>query len=128
MLRLLLDTHVLLSALEDHPDLAPYMRSAIIDPSNEVFVSAVSIWEIAIKRSLGKLEAPEGVASVVRESGLSELVVTSFHAERAGSLPMHHKDPFDRMLVAQAQAEGLSIVTMDSRIPLYDVRTIAPWG
>ena len=125
MQRLLLDTHVALRALEDHQDLAPAVRSAITDPANEVYVSAVSIWEIAIKRALGKLRAPDGIASLVEEAGFSELVVTSFHAEQAGGLPLHHRDPFDRMLVAQAQAEGLSIVTADSRIPLYGVRTIA---
>ena len=125
MQRLLLDTHVLLRALADAPDLAPAIRDAITDSANEVFVSAASVWEIAIKRALGKLRAPDGMADLIEESGFIELVVTSFHAEQAGGLPMHHRDPFDRMLVAQAQAEGLSIVTADSRIPLYGVRTIA---
>ena len=125
MQRLLLDTHVLLRALADDADLAPATRSAITDSANEVFVSAASVWEIAIKRALGKLRAPDAMDSVIAESGFTELVVTSFHAEQAGGLPMHHRDPFDRMLVAQAQAEGLSIVTADSRIPLYGVRTIA---
>ena len=125
MQRLLLDTHVLLRALADDADLAPATRSAITDSANEVFVSAASVWEIAIKRALGKLRAPDGVAGLIEEFGFTELVVTSFHAEQAGGLPMHHRDPFDRMLVAQAQAEGLSIVTADSRIPLYGVRTIA---
>ncbi len=125
MQRLLLDTHVLLRALADAPDLAPAIRDAITDSANEVFVSAASVWEIAIKRALGKLRAPDGMADLIEESGFTELVVTSFHAEQAGGLPMHHRDPFDRMLVAQAQAEGLSIVTADSRIPLYGVRTIA---
>ena len=124
MQRLLLDTSVVLRALEDHPDLASSVRSAIIDPDNEVFFSAVSIWEIAIKRSIGKLDAPKGIASLLEESGFSELAITSLHAEQADGLPLHHRDPFDRMLVAQAQAEGLSIVTSDSRIPLYGVRTI----
>ena len=128
MLRLLLDTQVFLRALEDHPDLAPAVRDDIIDPSNEVYVSAISFWEIAIKRSMGKLEAPHGLASLVDESGLLKLVVTSFHAEQAGSLPMHHRDPFDRMLVAQAQSEGLSIVTTDPHIRLYGVSTISPWN
>ena len=125
MQRLLLDTQALLLALADNPKLAPSARSAIADPANEVFVSAVSIWEIAIKRALGKLRAPGGIATLVEESGFQELVVTSFHAEQAGSLPMHHRDPFDRMLVAQAQAEGLTIVTSDRRIPQYGVRTVS---
>ena len=124
MQRLLLDTQALLLALDDDPNLSPVARNAIVDPANDVFVSAVSIWEIAIKRTLGKLKAPDGLAALVEELGFQELVVTSFHAEQAGGLPMHHRDPFDRMLVAQAQAEGLSIVTSDRRIPLYGVRTL----
>lgn len=123
--RLLLDTQALLLILADDPDMSPSVRNAIVDPANDVFVSAVSIWETAIKRALGKLRAPEGLAALVEESGFQELVVTSFHAEQAGDLPMHHRDPFDRMLVAQAQAEGLIIVTSDRRIPLYGVRTIS---
>ncbi len=125
MQRLLLDTQAVLLALADDPNLAPSARSAIGDPANDVFVSAVSIWEIAIKRALGKLRAPTGIAALVDESGFQELVVTSFHAEQAGGLPMHHRDPFDRMLVAQAQTEGLVIVTSDRRIPLYGVRTVS---
>ena len=125
MQRLLLDTQAVLLALADDPSLSPPARSAIADPANDVFVSAVSVWEIAIKRALGKLRAPVGIAALVEESGFQELVVTSFHAEQAGDLPMHHCDPFDRMLVAQAQAEGLSIVTSDRRIPLYGVRTLS---
>ena len=125
MQRLLLDTQALLLALADDPALSSSARNAIADPANDVFVSAVSIWEIAIKRALGKLKAPRGIAGVVEESGFQELVVTSFHAEQAGDLPMHHRDPFDRMLVAQAQAEGLIIVTSDRRIPLYGVSTVS---
>lgn len=125
MQRLLLDTQAVLLTFADDPRLAPSARSAIADPANDVFFSAVSIWEIAIKRALGKLRAPVGIAALAEESGFQELVVTSFHAEQAGSLPMHHRDPFDRMLVAQAQAEGLSIVTSDRRIPLYGVRTLS---
>ena len=87
MQRLLLDTHVLLQALADDPGMAPATRNVITDPVNEVFVSAVSVWEIAIKRALGKLQAPDGIASVIKESGFSELAITSFHAEQAGGLP-----------------------------------------
>lgn len=124
MQRLLLDTHVVLWALDDHPKLASEARSAITDPANEVFVSAASIWEIAIKRALGKLQAPYNIVSWIEASGFLELAVTSFHAEQAGDLPFHHRDPFDRMLVAQAQAEGLILVTADQDIPLYGVHTI----
>ena len=125
MRRLLLDTHVLLWAFEDHADLDSDVREAIADPGNEVFVSAVSVWEIAIKRSLGKVRFAGDVARTVEQAGFLELPVTFFHAEQAGGLPSHHRDPFDRMLVAQAQAEGLVLVTNDADIPRYGVRTLA---
>ncbi len=125
MQRLLLDTHVLLWALEDSPELGNNARKAVVDRRNEVFVSAANVWEIAIKRSLGKLRSPDNLTTKVEEMGLAQLPITLFHAEQAGNLPMHHKDPFDRMLVAQAQAEGLVIVTEDERIPRYGVRTMA---
>ena len=125
MRRLLLDTHALLWVLEDDDALSEPARSAIVDPRNDVFVSSVSVWEISIKRSLGKLKAPEDVLSTIDASGLRELPVTFVHADHAGGLPLHHRDPFDRMLVAQAQVEGLTIVTHDSVIATYGVRTLA---
>ncbi len=125
MKRLLVDTHVLLWALGGDPNLGDDARQALADPRNDVFVSAVSIWEIAIKRALGKLKIPSHLATAVEAAGFSELPVTFFHAEQAGSLPRHHGDPFDRMLVAQAQTEGLTLVTADANIPRYAVRTMA---
>ena len=125
MRRLLLDTHALLWVLEDAATLDESARSAIVDPRNDVFVSSVSVWEISIKRSLGKLKAPEDLLSTIEASGLRELPVTFVHADHAGGLPPHHRDPFDRMLVAQAQVEGLTIVTHDSVIAKYGVRTLA---
>ena len=80
---------------------------------------------MSIKRSLGKLSTPENMTSVVEREGFTQLPITLFHAEQAGQLPLHHRDPFDRMLVAQAQGEGLTIVTGDRNIPAYGVRTIA---
>ena len=124
MQRLLLDTHVLIWAVENSPRLGPDAREFITDPENEVFVSAATIWEIAIKRALGKLSFPADVGERVRRDGFMELPVTFFHAEQAGGLPRHHGDLFDRMLVAQAQAEGLTIVTEDPLIAQYGVRTI----
>ena len=124
MPRLLLDTHVLLWALEDSQALSVDARQSIADTRNEVFVSAVSIWEMAIKRSLGKLRAPDNLADTVQEAGFAALPITLSHAEQAGMLPPHHRDPFDRMLVAQALAEGLVVVTDDAHIPKYGVRTM----
>ncbi len=125
MRRLLLDTHVFLWWLADAPQLGEPARAAIGDERNEVFVSAVSGWEIAIKRAAGKLRAPDDLDALVEDSGFSHLPITFFHGEQAGALPPHHRDPFDRMLIAQAQAEGLVIVTRDLFIPLYGVRTLA---
>ena len=124
MPRLLLDTHVLLWALEDSQALSADARRSITDTRNEVFVSAASIWEMAIKRSLGKLRAPDNLADTVQEAGFAALPITLAHAEQAGMLPPHHRDPFDRMLVAQALEEGLVLVTDDAHIPKYGVRTM----
>ena len=124
MQRLLLDTHVLIWAVENSTRLGADAREIITDPGNEVFVSAATIWEIAIKRALGKLSFPSDVGDTVRRDGFTELPVTFHHAEQAGGLPRHHGDLFDRMLVAQAQAEGLTIVTEDPIIPRYGVRTV----
>ena len=124
MQRLLLDTHVLIWAVENSPRLGADAREIITDPGNEVFVSAATIWEMAIKRALGKLSCPSDVGDTVRRDGFTELPVTFHHAEQAGGLPRHHGDLFDRMLVAQAQAEGLTIVTEDPIIARYGVRTV----
>ncbi len=125
MTRLLLDTHVLLWALAGDPKLGGDARLAVADPRNDVFVSAVSVWEIAIKRALGKLKVPDSLVATIAGTGFRELPVTFFHAELAGSLPPRHNDPFDRMLVAQAQADGLVLVTADVNIPRYGVRTLS---
>ncbi|MGB5253366.1 MAG: type II toxin-antitoxin system VapC family toxin [Sedimenticolaceae bacterium] len=125
MRRLLLDTHVFLWWLADHPRLGPLARKAILDPANPVFVSAVTGWEIAIKRRLGKLTAPDGLDAVVEREGFAQLPIAFFHGEQAGLLPGHHRDPFDRMLIAQAQAEGLVVVTADPKFALYGIRTLS---
>ena len=120
-MRLLLDTHALLWWLSDWDEIAETTRDAIADPENEVFVSAVSGWEIAIKKARGRLVAPDNLSAVVEKKHFEHLPLSFEHTERAAVLPPHHRDPFDRMLVAQAQAEGLVLVTRDARIPLYDV-------
>ena len=86
-----------------------------------MFFSAASIWEIAIKRALGKLDVPGDLLDTMEQRGFIELPVLSSHAILVGALPTHHGDPFDRMIVAQAQSEGLTIVTRDARIAAYDV-------
>ena len=125
MRRLLLDTHAFLWWLADDPQLGTNARQLIEEGSNIVYISAVSAWEISIKKSLGKLEAPDDLGQILGQEGFEELPITFFHGERAGELPPIHRDPFDRMLVAQAQAEGLDIVTRDENIPKYGIKTIA---
>ncbi len=120
-MRLLLDTHVLLWALAESPELARDLRRKIADPSNDVLVSAASVWEIAIKKRLGKLDAPDNLLEVLEASDFSPLSINFVHAAAAGSLPPHHDDPFDRMLIAQAQSEGLILVTADRRLRAYQV-------
>ena len=123
--RLLLDTHVLLWALEDNGRLGQSLEGTLTDDSNHVFVSVVSAWGIAIKRSLGKLQAPDDLAGAVEEMGFDQILITFFHVGQAANLPLLHRDPFDRMLIAQAQAEGLVLVTDDPDIRRYGVHTIA---
>lgn len=121
MRRLLLDTHAFLWWLADSPELGATARGLIGDGGNLVFVSAATGWEIGIKRALGKLDAPSGLDEAVVAEGFEHLPVTFLHGERAGALPPHHRDSFDRMLVAQAQIEGLELVSADSRMSLYSV-------
>ncbi|MDH5676461.1 MAG: type II toxin-antitoxin system VapC family toxin [Myxococcales bacterium] len=123
-MRVLLDTHALIWALADDEELSPAARELIINGETEVLVSAVSAWEIAIKRALGKLEAPDDLATVVTDAGFLPRSIDLADAERVGTLPNHHRDPFDRMLVAQALNEGVPIVTRDPLIARYQVQVI----
>jgi PIN domain nuclease of toxin-antitoxin system len=123
-MRLLLDTHALLWWLEDPAKLEGSAREGIAS-ADMVFVSAAVAWEISIKRALGKLQCPEDLESVVAECGFRALPVSITHAMRAGDLAGHHSDPFDRMLVAQAQSERLTLVTGDAALRAYGVDILA---
>ncbi len=118
-MRLLLDTHVLLWWLADAPQLRADHREVIADGANEVLFSAVSVAEVTIKQSLGKLEAPRNISGAASAAGFVELPFTARHAERLRDLPWLHRDPFDRMLVGQALAEGLELLTVDPRVRAY---------
>ena len=121
-MRILLDTHVALWALIDSPRLSDVARALILDSSNELFFSAASVWEIAIKHSLSRKNMPvSGEESVVlfREAGFTELPVTSLHASATETLPIHHNDPFDRLLVAQSIMEPLRLLTHDRILCRY---------
>lgn len=118
---LLLDTHVLLWWLDDPASLEAPARRLIADPRNRVFVSAAVAWEIAIKRQLGKLEAPDDLETVLQEERIQHLPITIRHALAVAELPAIHGDPFDRIQIAQARLQSLTIVTRDATIPRYDV-------
>jgi PIN domain nuclease of toxin-antitoxin system len=122
--RLLLDTHALLWTLDDDSALRPDARRVIIVPGNDVFVSVASAWEIAIKGAKGRLKARDDLEAALDAQQFATLPITIAHTLRVRDLPHHHRDPFDRMLVAQAQLEGLTIVTRDERIRRYDVATL----
>jgi PIN domain nuclease of toxin-antitoxin system len=124
-LRLLLDTHALIWVLTGERALAENAQAAIEDPEGLVAVSTVSAWEIEAKRAIGKLDAPRDLPERVAEARFVPLAITLEHAVAAGKLPLHHRDPFDRMLIAQAQLEGLTIVTRDPRFDPYAVATMA---
>lgn len=124
--RLLLDTHVLLDLFGAPRRFAENVLRTIRDPATHVAVSAASVWEIEIKRAKGTLEAPPDVLRRIRVAGFTPLQITLEHGAAAGRLPLHHRDPFDRMLVAQAQLEGLTIVTNDEKIARYQVAVLSP--
>lgn len=116
----LLDTHIFLWMLGDPGRLTLEVAREIQNPERVVFVSAVSAVEIAIKQRLGKLEAPTGLAEEIRERGLQELPLKYLHGEAMETLPMHHGDPFDRMLLCQALSENLTLITHDKKFGLYE--------
>jgi PIN domain nuclease of toxin-antitoxin system len=123
-MRLLLDTHVVLWWLNASPELPDDLRD-LLRTEADVYVSAASPWEIAIKQNLGKLEGSMDLAERARDMQFRELPITAEHGVRAGRLPPLHRDPFDRILVAQAQTEDLTVVTRDKWIPQYEVRVLS---
>ena len=125
MKEFLLDTHAFLWWLQDNPRLGKAAREAISEGQNTIFLSAASAWEIAIKREMGKLEIPAvDLVEVVEKEGFLRLSMDISHCVRAGALPEIHKDPFDRILIAQAQIEGLTIITSDEKFHHYEVFTL----
>jgi PIN domain nuclease of toxin-antitoxin system len=120
--RLLADTHAALWLLGEDKRLSPDADRMLTDASNEVLLSAAVVWEVAIKRSLGKLDAPDGFAGLLLDAGAMPLAVSIDHARAVRSLPWHHRDPFDRLLVAQAKLEDAVLLSSDDRLRAYDVR------
>lgn len=117
---LLLDAHALLWWLADDPTLDESARRSIADATNDVLVSAATVWEIEIKRQLGKLDSPARLVETLDRAGISALPIIASDAERAAALPRHHRDPFDRMLIAQALRLAATIVSRDRAFDSYD--------
>ena len=123
-MNLLLDTHALLWWLADAPALKTDARTAISDASNIIYVSAASAWEISIKKALGKLDAPNDLHAALVANHFQPLSITILHGTSAGQLPRHHENPFDRLLIAQAQTEQLTVITHDNLFPSYGIPII----
>jgi PIN domain nuclease of toxin-antitoxin system len=127
-MRVLLDTHAFLWWVEDAPALSKRARNAISDPANDCLVSLASCWEMAIKLSLGKLRLPQAIGKFIPEqlsaNAFRQLEISIAHVARVATLPFHHRDPFDRLLAAQALEEGCPIVSADSSFRAYGVKRI----
>jgi len=118
-MRLLIDTHLILWWISDDPSLSGVACALISDPSNTVFISPVSMWEIWLKKSLGKLQLPAEFEAALAKEQFEHIPLTSAHTRGVADLPWHHRDPFDRMLVAQAQAADLTFLTADEQLVPY---------
>ncbi len=122
----LLDTPVLLDLLTEPRRVGRAVRSALEDPLNDVMVSSASAWEMAIEASIGRLRAPDDLEAELLREGIGSIDITISDARAAGALPRHHSDPFDRMLIAQAQRRRMTVVTRGALFAAYDVDVLAP--
>jgi len=123
-MNLLLDTHIILWWLKDAPVLSTKHKELLSNPEHVCFISAASIWEISIKSAIGKLEIPDSYIEELQMEGFQELPIHWKHTNMVKYLPLHHRDPFDRLLIAQAKIENLTLLTVDNHIQLYDVMTL----
>ncbi len=123
-MKLLLDTHILIWWLSEASRLSQTEIALITDSDNFIFVSAATAWEIAVKKMIGKLEAPDDLPAALAVNNFLELPITIEHSQKLYQLPLHHNDPFDRIMIAQAISEDLTFMTRDVKIPLYDIKII----
>lgn len=121
----LLDTHAFLWWLENSPRFGDRCRSIIANPLNEIYLSTASLWEISLKKTIGKLKAPGNLEQISKEKGFLPLVITLTDGEVVETLPSYHKDPFDRILIVQALNNKLTLVTEDKKFVRYKVKTVS---
>jgi PIN domain nuclease of toxin-antitoxin system len=124
MMKILLDTHILIWWLSDASRLSQTEIDLITDSDNFIFVSAATAWEIAVKKTIGKLESPDDLPAALAVNNFLELPITIEHSQKLYQLPLHHNDPFDRIMIAQAISEDLTFMTRDAKIALYDIRIV----
>jgi PIN domain nuclease of toxin-antitoxin system len=124
MMKILLDTHILIWWLSKASRLSQAEIDLITDSDNFIFVSAATAWEIAVKKMIGKLEAPDDLPAALAVNNFLELPITIEHSQKLYKLALHHNDPFDRIMIAQAISEDLTFMTRDAKIALYDIRIV----
>ena len=124
MPRYLLDTHILIWWFEGSPKLKPEIREIIQSGANAIYLSSGAIWEMAIKQSIGRLEFPSDLESLLQEDNIQVLPIAASHALAVATLPHHHRDPFDRIQIVQAQLDGLTLISRDEAFEQYDVQLI----
>ena len=117
----LIDTEIFIWGMESNPKLSPKIKKLLENPENQVFLSVVSVWEIVIKQAKGRLKLPKSVEEGIKLTGFKTLSIELVHVLTTGKLPMRHKDPFDRILIAQARVENLTFITTDEKIWKYDL-------
>lgn len=125
MPRYLIDTHILIWWLEGSDRLPHNLQDILRSGANAIFLSAGAVWEIAIKRSLGRLDVPDDLETILGEESIDVLPITAAHALAVADLPRHHGDPFDRIQVAQARIEGMTLISCDGWIARYDVAAVS---
>ena len=126
MKQYLIDTHIVLWWLADDPKLTPKIKETISNPDNSVFISVVSLWEINIKDSIGKLQIEKDYLRYLKQEGFDFLSVTTEHVMKLQELPSYHQDPFDRLLICQSIVQGLTFITLDKKIIQYPVNVYQP--
>ena len=123
-MKLLLDTHIILWWLTQDRKLSQTELTIITDPDNLIFVSAATAWEIAVKKMIGKLSAPDDLSAALAANDFLKLPISIEHTQKLYQLPLHHHDPFVRMLIVQAMSEDLTLMTRDAKIALYGIKII----